>query len=56
MAYKACEDCGCRLRSNGMCPNCDEEAVIFHEQAPEYPFSEEFMRSVEDGEERAAKR
>ena len=55
MAYKACEDCGTKLLSSGVCPNCDEEVVIF-EQAPDYPFSEEFMQAVEYGEERAARR
>jgi hypothetical protein len=52
---KACEDCGTRLLSNGVCPNCDEEMLIF-EQAPDYEFSAEFMEMVSDGEQRAANR
>ena len=55
MAYKACSDCGTKLLSDGTCPNCDEEVVIFH-QEPDYPFSDEFMQAVDDGEERAANR
>lgn len=55
MAYKVCEDCGSRLRSDGVCPNCDEEVIIY-ESASDYPYSEGFMQAVEDGEERAARR
>ena len=55
MAYKACEGCGTKLLSSGVCPNCDEEVLIF-ESAPDFQFSEEFMQAVEDGEERAANR
>ena len=55
MAYKACEDCGTRLLSDGTCPNCDEEVVIYR-QEPDKRFSEAFMQMVEDGEERAANR
>ena len=57
MAYKACSDCGTKLLSDGTCPNCDEEVVIFHQEPePDYPFSDEFMQAVYDGEERAANR
>ena len=37
-----CEDCGCR-KVSGYCTNCQEEAYIAFEQAPEMDFSEEFM-------------
>ena len=52
---KACDDCGTRLLSTGICPMCDEEVLIL-EQAPDYPFSEDFMQAVDDGEQRAANR
>lgn len=55
MTYRECSDCGTKLLSNGTCPWCDEESVIFA-QAPDYPFSEEFMEKVAEGEERAAGR
>jgi hypothetical protein len=55
MAFNACEDCGTRLLSDGTCPNCDEEFVIFR-QEPDFPFSVEFMQLVYEGEERAANR
>lgn len=37
-----CENCGCRKRA-GYCTNCQEEAYIAFEQAPEMQFSDEFM-------------
>ncbi|KDE33126.1 hypothetical protein AW40_29465 [Kosakonia radicincitans UMEnt01/12] len=40
-----CEDCGCR-KVSGYCTNCQEEAYIAFEQAPEMEFSEEFMRKA----------
>lgn len=45
MAYKTCEDCGSRVYS-GLCQNCDEEAVIFHQSSSEDKFSEPFMKKV----------
>jgi uncharacterized Zn finger protein (UPF0148 family) len=55
MAFRACEDCGTALFSDGTCPNCDEEVVIFR-QTTDFSFSEEFMELVDEGEERAANR
>jgi hypothetical protein len=52
---QGCEDCGTRLLSSGICPNCDEEVLIF-EQESQFNFSDEFMESVSDGEQRAANR
>jgi hypothetical protein len=49
MAYQACENCGTRLYG-GTCSNCEEELVIY-EQAPDYPFSDEFMALVDEQEE-----
>ena len=40
--HNYCEDCGCR-KVSGYCTNCQEEAFIAFEQAPDMAFSEEFM-------------
>jgi hypothetical protein len=43
-----CEDCGTRL-SGGLCPYCQEEAVIFERASyddEKTKFSEEFMEKV----------
>lgn len=40
-----CDDCGCRKVLN-YCTNCQEEAYIAFQQAPEMEFSEEFMRKA----------
>jgi uncharacterized Zn finger protein (UPF0148 family) len=52
---KSCEDCGTRLLSDGTCPNCDEEVLIYQQES-DFQFSDEFMRAVDDGEKRAASR
>ena len=52
--FKA-HDRGTRLLSDGTCPMCDEE-VLIAQQAPDFPFSEEFRQAVDDGEQRAANR
>ncbi len=52
---KACEDCGTVLLRDGTCPMCDEEVLIY-QQAPDFPFSEEFTEAVNDGQQRAANR
>ena len=52
MAY--CNDCGTKLR-NGLCPNCQEEAVIFEQtQYDEEPpnFSQEFIDKVVEQEKK----
>ena len=46
-----CEDCGTRMTSGGICPNCHEELYIIEEQGSfvdETPFSEDFMRRVDE--------
>ncbi len=42
-----CEDCGCR-KVSGYCTNCQEEAYIAYEQAPEMEFSPEFMEKANE--------
>ncbi|WP_311778986.1 MULTISPECIES: hypothetical protein [Pantoea] len=42
-----CDNCGCR-KVSGYCTNCQEEAYIVFEQAPEMEFSEEFMQKAWD--------
>jgi len=42
-----CDNCGCR-KVSGYCTNCQEEAYIAFEQAPEIEFSEEFMQKAWD--------
>jgi uncharacterized Zn finger protein (UPF0148 family) len=50
---KTCEDCGTPL-SNGLCPNCQEEAVIFERFSDdkENKYSESFMSKVIEQEEK----
>jgi uncharacterized Zn finger protein (UPF0148 family) len=50
---KTCEDCGTPL-SNGLCPNCQEEAVIFERFSDdkENKYSEAFMGKVIEQEEK----
>ena len=38
MSYKACADCGTKMRESGACPNCHEEMVIVDEQGDDYAF------------------
>jgi hypothetical protein len=48
MSY--CEDCGTKL-SNGLCPNCQEEAVIIERFAGEgNTFSNEFLQKAAEQE------
>lgn len=50
-----CEDCGTKY-SNGLCPNCHEEAFITRTQSdymPDY-LSDEFVRKAEMQEAEAA--
>ena len=55
MARIGCDDCGTTLLKDGVCPNCDEEVVIYR-QDPDFPFSDEFLDAVRDGEERGERR
>lgn len=48
-----CENCGCR-KASGYCTNCEEEAYIAFEQAPEMQFSEEFMQKAWEQESQRA--
>jgi hypothetical protein len=55
-----CEDCGTGLWSNGRCPYCDEELIIYQDQIPEMdePFkpSDEFMQKVEESKRKIQER
>lgn len=48
-----CENCGCR-KVSGYCTNCEEEAYIAFEQAPDMQFSEEFMQKAWEQESQRA--
>lgn len=49
-----CEDCGTKY-SNGLCPNCHEEAFIRHTQCDDdrSQFSDDFNAQADDQESRA---
>lgn len=49
---KHCENCGCR-KVSGYCTNCQEEAYIAYEQAPEMDFSPEFMHTANEQKKEA---
>ncbi len=50
-----CENCGTRI-SNGLCPNCHEEAFIIETQSDYLPdLSDEFVQTA-DRQRKAAKK
>lgn len=55
MACGHCKDCGTGLDRNGVCPNCDEVALIMDWQDPQNP-SDDFQREAAEGWKRASKR
>jgi hypothetical protein len=59
-----CKDCGYKLNSNGICPWCDEETLIYEQneengmidESLRISFSEEFLDKVDEQSRLARKR